>query len=568
MRSARTHVPWVRSATVLLAAVVGVIGCGQVAERAGSGAYRSPIPATDRRAIPVRVERTSVSGAARACEGRFVGLTLPHTTSAGPGPVELYESNGAGLGIGDLDGDGDLDVVLANLAGPDTMLWNEGGLRFRGQSLGEGGSRSVALVDVDGDGRQDVVLTRHTLEPVLWRNRGGGRFTEEALPGVEHKAYAQDWGDVDGDGDLDMASGSYDLGLEKDLGLLATRNHSGMGAYLHQQHEGEFLPTRLSEEANALAIALPPAGDRDLPDILIGNDFGTPDGAWERDGAGWRRVSPFGVTTHSTMSLDLGDIDNDGGLELYATDMKPYAYDVAAHAKWRPMMLKIPHERYDGVPQVMENVLQRRGASGRYENEAYAREVDATGWSWSGKFGDLDQDGLLDLYVVNGMIAQELFGYLPRGELVEENQAFRNVGSGGFERTPGWGLGSKRSGRGMSMADLDRDGDLDVVVNNLGSPAQLFENRLCVGASLQVDLSWARSRNTRAVGATLVLHTSAGTMRRDVRVQSGYLSGDPARVHFGFPKGARLERLEVLWPDGGASEVRALSADSIVRVRR
>ena len=216
----------------------------------------------------------------------------------------------------------------------------------------------------------------------------------------------------------------------------------------------------------------------------------------------------------------------------------------------------------------MANVLQVSDASGRWRNEAAPRGVEATGWSWTSKFGDLDQDGFLDLYIVNGMIAADMFGHLPNGELVEENKAFRNEGNGVFTPAPAWNLASTKSGRGMVMADLDGDGDLDIVVNNLRGSAQLFENQLCSGASLQVDLAWPGVANRHAVGAQLVLHTSAGVLRRDVRASGGYLSGDPLRVHFGFPADARLDTLEVIWPDGAVSTVEKLAANTRLVVTR
>jgi hypothetical protein len=216
----------------------------------------------------------------------------------------------------------------------------------------------------------------------------------------------------------------------------------------------------------------------------------------------------------------------------------------------------------------MENVLQVRDNQGRFTNEAIPRGLVATGWSWSAKFGDLDSDGFLDFYVVNGMIAYELFHYLPGDELIEQNQALRNLGDGTFAPAAEWNLGSTASGRGMSMADLDNDGDLDIVVNNLRSPAQLFENQLCGGSSLEIELSWPGSGNTRGLGAQLVLLTSAGSYTRDVRAGSGYLSGDPARVHFGFPAEAVLQRLDIRWPDGSVSQVDNLAPQTLLTIQR
>ena len=133
---------------------------------------------------------------------------------------------------------------------------------------------------------------------------------------------------------------------------------------------------------------------------------------------------------------------------------------------------------------------------------------------------------------------------------------------------PEWGLASTASGRGMMMADLDGDGDLDIVVNNLRSQAQLFENRLCGGAAWKSTCAGPRSRNTHAIGAQLELHTSRGVLRRDVRSASGYLSGDPARVHFGFPAGRELRELLVRFPDGALARPDAPPAHTLLTVTR
>jgi hypothetical protein len=106
------------------------------------------------------------------------------------------------------------------------------------------------------------------------------------------------------------------------------------------------------------------------------------------------------------------------------------------------------------------------------------------------------------------------------------------------------------------------------VVNNLRGPAQLFENRLCGGDGLLVDLRWPASRNTQALGATLTLYTSAGALTREVRSSTGYLSGAAPRIHFGLPPGAALERLDLRWPDGAVSSVHNLAPRTLVTVTR
>ena len=506
------------------------------------------------------------------CSDAFVTHDLDHITTVASDPVQMFDSNGAGLAINDLDQDGDLDLVFANLRGKNAILWNEGELNFTRNELDHGQSRAAATIDVDGDGLLDVVFTQRTGSIAYWHNDGQQQFAQQPLTGVQELAYAMNWGDLDGDGDLDLVTASYDAGLEKDLGN-AFMLGKGAGVFYFENDNfhidnGEFIPTRLGEKSHALAIFFGDLNGDSQPDILVGNDFSLVDQVWLVYENGWQLASPFETTTHSTMSYAVGDIDNDGQQELFATDMKPYADDEATRNAWMPVMEMMPHHEVEGDPQIMENVLQGRGVGGMYHNVARSLGLDATGWSWSAKFGDLDQDGLLDIYVVNGMIANELFGHLPNSELVERNQALHNQKRDGFIPAPGWALDSEESGRGMSMADLDGDGDLDIVINNLLSPAQLFENQLCTGASLQVDLRWPESANTYGVGAELILDTSAGHLTRRVEAMSGYLSGDPTRIHFGFPTDATLNHLDIRWPDGTMTRVPDISANTRLQIQR
>jgi enediyne biosynthesis protein E4 len=526
--------------------------CSQLAAPARSAAPRPT------NALPVTIAAAPLA-APSGCSDTFVAHDLDHTTTTPGDTARMFDGNGSGVAIGDLDDDGRLDVVLANSHGPNTILWNIGGLRFRAERMPQGDSRAVNLVDVDGDGRLDMVFTRRMGGLSFWRNltlstaRRTPQFEREQLPGVALPAYSMAWGDLNGDGALDLVAGSYDAELLSGHGSGFLMG-SGAGVYVYERAGAGYRATQLARKAQALAIALFDVDGDGRRDILAGNDFAVRDGAWARKGNGWIEAHPFARTSQSTMSFDSADVDNDGAPELFATDMKPYDTSVATLATWQPMMVEMFSPLPLGDPQIVENTLQvRDGAS--FRNQGYARGVAATGWSWSGVFGDLDDDGAQDLYVVNGMIEAELFNYLARGELVERNQALRNDGAGNFTPAPEWELGSERSGRGMAMADLDGDGDLDIVINNLRSPAQLFENRLCGGPALEVDLRWPSSQNTRALGATATLHTSAGSFTRDVRASAGYLSGPPSRLHFGIPEGARLEWLEIRWPDGAVSAI-------------
>ncbi|HZB96104.1 MAG TPA: VCBS repeat-containing protein, partial [Herpetosiphonaceae bacterium] len=208
-------------------------GCGRTSEQVAlAGALlsdRAPRPA---RVIPVRVQTAALSKPAEPCTNTFIAHDLDHTTTAG-GIVKMYASNGAGLGIGDLDGDGRLDIVLANLTGGNTILWNEGNFHFRKEILDDGPSRSVNVVDVDGDGWLDIVFTHSTTAPTYWHNTGrranGVHFVQEPLPGIDERSYAMTWGDPHGAGRLDAVAGSYDVDLEQTYGFQFMHFRDGGG---------------------------------------------------------------------------------------------------------------------------------------------------------------------------------------------------------------------------------------------------------------------------------------------------------------------------------------------------
>ncbi len=540
-------------ATLLLALAGLVVAC--------AAAVPPVLPTESEQAMPagahaaVQVQASPFQPAA-VCNGTFVAHDLAHVARAALPVPRLFDSNGSGLAVNDLDGDGDEDIVLGDLAGPLAILWNEGGLNFTRQELSLfRRARGVATVDVDGDGALDIAATNGIAAPAIFRNQGDRRFALYPLPGVNQPAYAMNWADLDGDGDLDLVTGSYDAGRQMESGsnyLFAAG--AGVNVYLHA--DDGWQRQQLAESAQALAISLWDLNDDGRPDIWVGNDFDELDQVWlQRADGGWEPAAPFEDT-----SAQHHEHRPRRPRRQRRRRILRHRHEAVHRRAADPRRLGAADGRRHQDPPArrsadLENVLQvRRGD--RFVNEGYDRKIDATGWSWSGKFGDLDSDGALDLYVVNGMIAGDLLHYLPAGELVEENQALRNLGDGQFLPADGWGLASQRSGRSMSMADFDDDGDLDIVVNNLNSPAQLFENRLCaVGTDLQVSLRWPGSANPFAVGATVLLHTDRGTLARDVRAVSGYLSGDSARLHFGIPAGATLAQLAIRWPDGAISTV-------------
>jgi len=523
--------------------------------------------------VPATVQVEEVTSDADLCVDHFITHDLPHNTTTADGIIRMYEANGAGVAVYDLDNDGDLDLVFGNYDNPNSIFWNQGGLTFRHEQMPIGRTRAVAAVDVDGDGWTDLALTRVGGAINFWRNRGAelaadapGRFVQEFVNGLAKPAYAIDWADLDADGDLDAVTASYDIGLLTELGSEYLLKDEA-GVYIHWNETDGFRAQRLTDEAQALAIALWDEDGDGRPDLLVGNDFALPDQFWRNDADGWHLADIFPETTHSTMSFDLADVDNSGRTALFASDMKPPDTNPETMRAWAPLMEAEHHPLPAGDPQRMENMLLVADQGGAFQNLGRDRQLDATGWTWSGLFGDLDQDGQLDLYIVNGFAESTTFAHMEDHELVERNQALRNTG-GRFEHMPDWQLGSERGGRGAAQGDLDGDGDLDIVVNNLRGNAQLFENRLCGGASLQVELRQPGSANPAAIGATAILETPAGRLRRDVRVTRAYLSSDPGQLHFGFPAESQPSLLLIRWPDGQWSTVSAPAAGQKLTISR
>jgi enediyne biosynthesis protein E4 len=537
-----------------------------VAHSESSGSPRAPA-----RGVATRLMMQALNQRATPCTGNFNQHLLEHTTQPRGGEGSVYDSNGSGVALGDLDGDGLPEIVLGNLDGSSTIQWNEGHFKFRVEALlnsfglPETQTRAVALVDVDGDGWLDIVFT-HTQGGIsLYTNDHHRHFVVHPLERASFPAFTMLWDDLSGTGNLDLVTASYDAILESESKGFLFSNGGGVVVYKHQN--GTFNPERLWPNSQTLAMTMFDVNNDGRRDLIIGNDFAVPDFIWLNTSDGWKRVNPFKRITKNTMGFSVADTDNDGSLELFATDMKPKFDDVKVLARWMPFMQKTYEKLQYASTQRAENVLQRRNKDGSFQNVAYDLGIDATGWSWSAKFGDLDNDGFEDLYVVNGMIDKENLKYLPHFELVETNKVFKNS-SGHFSPVPDWKLGSTSSGRGMGMTDLDNDGRLDIVINNVSSPAQVFENQLCGGQALGVELNWAGTHNTKAIGATLKLHTSTGTVQREVVSQGGYLSGNDPRLHFGVPEGATLNSLEVIWPDGAHSSIENPTINAILKIAR
>jgi hypothetical protein len=528
---------------------------------------------------------------------------------------------GGGVALGDADGDGRIDVYLTRPSGGSRLYRNLGGFRFEdvtdAAGLADGGAwgGGATFGDLDGDGDQDLVVCGYDSPLRLYVNQGDGTFRENAVAaGLEFTGAAIQFAlaDYDLDGDLDgylltNRFDSRDLPPEPSPGLESYRKTALEHPELYQlltkpdgtefvvraaqfdrlyRNDGTGKFTDVTAQAGILgndyglsATWWDHDGDG-LPDLYVSNDFYGPDRLYHNLGDGRfvdvaREVLPH--TPWYSMGSDTGDINNDGRLDFMATDMSGnnhYKQKVAmgdmADAGW---FLDSAEPR-----QYMRNAVYVNTGTYRFMEAGFLTGMDSSNWTWSIRFADLDEDGLQDTFITNGMTRdyfnsdlRDIVRRLPAKEqdrywettpeLREANLAFRNLGELQFEDvSDAWGLGQVGVSFGLGVADLDGDGDLDVVINNFEEPVSVLANRS--GGTHRVTLRLAgRHGNTAGIGAVVRVYTTSGQQMRYVTHARGYMSGADGSVHFGLGSDERIERLVVEWPSGHEQVFRNLPAD-------
>ena len=501
---------------------------------------------------------------------------------------------GTGVAIGDFDGDGRPDLFIVSKTESCRLFRNLGGWKFEDVTdragVGDHGAaarvwkQGATFVDVNNDGRLDLYVCRFNAPNLLYINQGDGTFKEEAHAyglDVKDASVMAAFCDYDRDGWLDVF-------IQTNV-LDAAARPEGQRDYLfHNNRDGTF--TNVTDRAgvgpgptHGNSAVWWDFDDDGWPDLYVANDFAVPDALYRNNRDGTFTDVIAHVVPHapySSMGSDLGDVDNDGRIDLLVADMAAtdHVEDQRAMAETRARR-RVPAEGSPEIHQFPRSALYLNTGTGRCLEAAHLAGLDATDWTWSPRWEDLDNDGRLDLYVTNGMyreihnqdlIARQVMaGSVLAGRQIVRNSpvfaethfAFRNRGGLRFENiSNAWGLDQKGVSFGAAFGDLDGDGDLDLVYSNYKAGATLLRNDSDTGHRVICALRGTRS-NRFGVGAKVTLESAGGTQVRVLTLARGFMSSSEPIVHFGLGEDATIRRLTVGWPSGAVQEFENLPAD-------
>ena len=517
------------------------------------------------------------------------------TTTAGVACKDRYST---GATFADVDGDRDLDLIVTALGGPNSLFINNGDGVFTENILpsflDRPGSTSSALADVDNDGDLDLYITnykrlamRDSLPPPvisfdntlmeLTNNRWivMPPFNKEYETEVRNNILLRfEMAEVD-QFYLNDGKGNFKL-------IDITQSH-------FTDENGQSIEEHLRDWG--LMAQFRDINNDTHPDIYICNDFESPDRAWINNGDGTFRALPklaLRHTSNSSMAVDFSDLNNDGLQDFFVTDMMSQSHirQKTQMGTMAPTPLSIGD--IDDRPQYMHNTLFLNRGDNTFSEISQFSNTQASEWSWASMFIDVDLDGFEDVLITTGhmydvqdsdsnqkqkealahvrsfdQFKRMMFNY-PTLEL--KNIAFRNRGNLKFETIPnGWGLGlDKDISHGMASADLDNDGDLDIVINRLNQNLGLFRNNTSA-KRLAIRLVGNRP-NSQAIGAKIILN--GGPVRQSREVISGghYLSAnDPLQV---FAASDQSMAVEIRWRDGTMTTLDSMKADNLYTIRQ
>ena len=515
----------------------------------------------------------------------------------------LYFYNGGGLAMGDINNDGLPDLYFSANQNHNHLYLNKGDLQFEDISekagiQGESSwNTSAVMADVNGDGWLDIYVTAvvgingFEGHNELFINNKDNTFTESAAAfGLDLAAYGTtaSFFDYDLDGDLDVYLLNHAVHTEESFGRVTLRNkrNDKTGDRLLRNDGNTF--TDVSEEAgiyggiNAYGLGLATADfNRDgYPDIYVGNDFHEDDYFYINNGDGTFTENLreyFGHTSRFSMGNDATDINHDGLPDLISLDMSPEDEKVLKSSEGDDtyQTLEMRTQQYGYHYQYTRNMLFINQGNNPFTETALLSGVAASDWSWSALFSDFDQDGEQDLFISNGipkrpndldfirfissdeiknsvnetrLIDQRALEMMPSGAV--SNYIFKGNESIGFtNKTKDWIPANPSVSGATAIGDLDGDGDLDIVTNNINEPASIYINGTNDQARyLKVKFDYHEG-NSFGIGTKMEAWNDGVVQYKELFPYRGWQASSEPMVHFGTGAESEIDSLKIIWPD-------------------
>ena len=501
-----------------------------------------------------------------------------------------------GVAVADFDLDGRPDIFVVSKNGPCALYRQVAPFKFvecahaAGVACDEPGSSKTgaSVVDINQDGMPDIYVCRYDAPNLLFINNGDGTFTESA------KAYGLDVKDasvhaVFADYDRD---GFVDLYLVTNI-LDFSKSPQGRRDYLfHNDGNGHFTDVTTKAGIWGLtqghaAIWFDANGDG-WPDLYVANDFETPDRFYLNKGDGtFTDVVDERLphVTYFSMNADSADLNNDGLIDFFVTDMRDRNHrqfmtgmEEIGRGLWE--MERVP----ELIPQYMWNALYLNTGTDRFEEAAHLTGMDATGWTFGVRLADLDNDGRVDVFLSCGMIRNFIDADLVDKQNIaptlaaranvwknapprhETTLAYRNLGDLRFENvSAAWGLDHDGVSFGCALADLDGDGDLDLILTNYDAPPTIIRNHTNSGHRVVIKLA-GQKPNLDGIGAEVLLESASGKQVRQLYTERGIVASEPPLIHFGLGADNTIKRLTIHWPRGQVQVLENLPVDQLLTI--
>ncbi len=532
----------------------------------------------------------------------------------------LYFYNGGGVAVGDINNDELPDIFLSGNQVSNTLYLNKGNLVFEDitEKAGVKGNSSwntgSVMGDVNGDGLLDIYvcavvgLNGFNGHNELYINQGDGTFKEKAADyGVDFESYSSNAAflDYDLDGDLDIYLLNHAVHTQESFGKVDLRYQRSYetGDKLLRNDNGSF--TDVSEEAGifggingyGLGIAVSDFNQDGYPDLFIGNDFHEDDYYYLNNGNGTFTESlrdQFGHTSRFSMGNDVADINHDGLPDLISLDMLPDDERVlkASEGDDNIQIQKLRTTNYGYHYQFTRNMLYLNQPDGKFMEIALQSGVAATDWSWSALFGDYDQDGEQDLFISNGipkrpndldyinfvsndkiknqidntnLVDQQALELMPTGNAA--NRIFKGTPSIHFkDMSSSWIPEDITVSGATAYGDLDNDGDLDLITNNLNAPPSVLENRTNDKANyLKISLRYKKN-NVFGLGTKVYTFTKGNQQFKELYTVRGFQSSSQPIIHFGYGQEETIDSIRVIWPDKTFQVLRNVTTNQALKI--